>query len=93
VIITDVNDYWHVKNGKCTACDRPLAVPYMVWMCANIDVFVCAVCCRVDGGNIAREMRGAATGRELQRMGFFEGAKQAAVSGGLLYTTGTNEKQ
>jgi hypothetical protein len=92
MIIADVNDYWHVKNGRCTACDGPLAVPYMVWMCANIDVFICAPCCQVHKGDLARDLQGVATARELRRMGFFEGAKRAAVSGGFLMS-GTDNKQ
>ena len=93
MIITDVNNYWHVKNGRCTVCDEPLTMPYVVWMWANVDIFVCSVCCKVDGPTMGHDMRRVATARELQRMGFLEGARRAVVSGGFLIKETTTTEQ
>jgi len=93
MIVTDPSNYFHVKNGRCTSCDDPLTIPYVVWVWANTDVFVCAPCCQVMGRDLARDMQGAATGRELQRMGFLEGAKRGAVSGGFLIKEATTTEQ
>jgi hypothetical protein len=39
------------------------------------------------------DMKRIVAAREVERLGFHQAAKQAAVSGGLLYTIGTDNKQ
>src|SRR5262249_24128393 len=45
------------------------------------------------GRGFSADLRQMATAKEVRRLGFHHAARGAAVSGGLLYTTGTGDKQ
>jgi hypothetical protein len=83
------------KGNACTFCDKPLTIPYMSWLCSSETIktlFICGQCCEWIARGFSLDLRNAATALKLKRMGFHEGMKKAAISGGFLYTSGANDK-
>jgi hypothetical protein len=55
--------------------------------------FICSECCDNMCRGFSVDMNQIATAKKVERLGFCRASKQAAVSGGFLYTTGTGNKQ
>ena len=85
--------YTAEPKDRCTMCDDHLTLPYMAWRASHRMLFICGQCCEWIKHGFTSDLQGVVTARALFRMGFREGAQRAAVSGGLLYTTGTDNKQ
>jgi hypothetical protein len=105
MIVWDANDAWApcVKHGKCIMCRGRLSFPFVYWQArtqnrnGNIrddgGRFICGECCDDMCRGFSIDMKQIATAKKVERLGFTYAAKGAAVSGGLLYTTGTGNKQ
>lgn len=91
------------KKRKCSFCYTRVRFPFVVWDRSSreeidgwyegITTFICSECCVEMNHGLAADMRGIKTARDAERMGFGRAARRAAVSGGLLYTTGAGNKQ
>jgi hypothetical protein len=55
--------------------------------------FICGECCVDMCRGLSLDMKRIETAKKVERMGFHRAARQAAVGGGFLYTTGTDNKQ
>jgi hypothetical protein len=103
MIIWDEKDPWGPRRGdKCALCRGPLRVPLVVWHAhENGDPdeydgyarFFCGECCADICSGFSYDLRQITTAKKVERLGFRRAGKQAAVSGGFLYTTGTSNKQ
>jgi hypothetical protein len=105
MIVWDANDVWAPceKHGECVMCRGPLRFPFVLWHArtqnqnGNYDDdgtrFICDKCCDSMCRGFSIDMKQIATAKEVERLGFHRAGRQAAVSGGFLYTTGTGNKQ
>jgi hypothetical protein len=101
MIIWDENDPWGPRSkDRCVMCEGRLRPPLVMWdpLSRSDDHdgslrFFCSECCVGMCGGLSLDMRRIATAKEVGRLGFHRAGKQAAVSGGFLYTTGTGNKQ
>jgi len=54
--------------------------------------FICGECCDDMCRGFSSDMKQIATAKKVERLGFRDASKRAAVSGSLLYTTETNKQ-
>jgi len=83
-------------DERCRVCGCKPTIPYMTWTCAGEDIaelVICGQCCESIAHGFSADLRRTKTARAIYRMGFREGMRRVSVSGGLLYTDGTKEKQ
>jgi len=105
MVIWDASDIWAVclKHNSCSLCGGRLRLPFVIWMGSSrkegdegygeATSFLCSECCVDMCHGLSIDMKQIVTARKVGQLGFHQAAKQAAVSGGLLYTTGTDNKQ
>ena len=103
MIIWDEKDPWGPgRDDKCVLCRGQLQVPLVVWHPSprgdddEYDTyarFFCGECCAEICGGFSRDLKQISTAKKVEHLGFRRASKQAAVSGGFLYTAGTNNKQ
>jgi hypothetical protein len=105
MIVWDANDSWApcVKHCKCLVCRGRLSFPFVYWQARTQNKngnivddggrFICGECCDDMCRGFSFDMRQIKNAKEVERLGFDRAGKQAAVSGGFLYTTGTTNKQ
>ena len=93
-----------MRHTKCTLCRGRLRLPFAVWIQSareecpdgwmeDATAFICSECCTEMCRGFSIDMKHIVTAKEVGRLGFHCAARRAAVSGGFLYTTGTNNKQ
>jgi hypothetical protein len=98
IVMEDGEFYSARKSDRCCHCGKSLTFPYMAWDGWQTGdeysrIYICGQCCEWIARGFSADLRNIVKVRALQRMGFYEGSKQAAVSGGFLYTDGTSDKQ
>jgi hypothetical protein len=106
VVIWDESDPWAacVCHTKCTLCRGRLRLPFAMWIGSSREedpdgwiedatTFICSECCTDMCRGLSIDMKQIVTAKEVGRLGFHRAARRAAVSGGFLYTTGTDNKQ
>jgi hypothetical protein len=91
------------KGDRCVFCRGPLHPPLVMWhapYCGDDDAaepryekFICSECCIDMRRGLSLDLKRMGTAKAVERLGFDRAARRAAVSGGLLYTMGTNNKQ
>jgi hypothetical protein len=99
MIVMGKGEFYCAGDGdKCCKCGRVLAFPYMAWdgwdQTPNeySRIFICGQCCEWIAHGFCADLQNIVKVRALQRMGFYEGSKRAAVSGGFLYRTETSKQ-
>jgi hypothetical protein len=104
MIVWDASDCWApcVKHGRCVICRGRLRFPFVLWHAFAPDRydnpeddgtrFICDECCDSMCRGFSIDMKQIATAKKVEQLGFRVG-RQAAVSGGFLYTTGMGNKQ
>jgi hypothetical protein len=85
-------------------CHGRLRPPLIVWQTSSrgeggedddykFEKFICNECCIWMCHGLSLDMKRIVTAKDVERLGFHRAGRQAAVSGGFLYTTGTGNKQ
>jgi hypothetical protein len=101
MIIWDEKEPWRPgSKDKCVMCEGQLQPPLVMWdplhnsdeHDGNVRYF-CGECCEQMRREFSNDMKQIATAKKVERLGFHRAGRQAAVSGGFLYTTGTDNKQ
>jgi hypothetical protein len=96
MIVWDESDGWApcVRHGTCAMCEGRLRFPFVVWWVFKFDPanpdkdctrFICDSCCDSMCRGFSIDMRQISTAKKVERMGFRQAGRQAAVSGGFLY--------
>jgi hypothetical protein len=105
MIVWDREDPWGPnKRDVCVMCHGQLHPPLIVWHTAfdgegdegdnyQFGKFICNKCSVWMCHGLSLDMKQIVTAKKVGRLGFHRAGKRAAVSGGFLYTTGTNNKQ
>jgi hypothetical protein len=94
MIIWDETDPWGPKkDDRCKMCCGRLRLPVVMWDLDFRTTYFCSECCAQMGRGFSSDLRQMATAKEVRRLGFHHAARRAAVSGGFLYTTGTDNEQ
>jgi hypothetical protein len=104
MIIWNEKDPWGPgRDDKCTLCRGQLRPPLVVWHPSdrsnsdeyydNFARFFCGECCAEICGGFSLDLKQISTAKKVERLGFRRAGKQAAISGGFLYTTGSGNKQ
>jgi hypothetical protein len=102
MIVWDKENPWGPNaKDRCAICLGQLHLPVVVWNTGYVDnegysvpheAFICNKCCRDMCRGFSLDMKQIVTAKEVERLGFHHAAKQAAVSGGFLYTTKSNKQ-
>jgi len=93
------------KHHRCVMCCGRLRPPLVLWSPSFRgddnderepfdEKFICGECCLEMSRGLSIDLKRVETAKKVEHMDFHRtAAKRAAVSGGFLYTTGTNNKQ
>ena len=99
MIIWDEKEPWTPSSrDRCVMCKGRLQPPLVMWdplhTSDDHDVrYFCGECCEQMCRGLSSDMKQITTAKKVERLGFPRVGRQAAVSGGFLYTTGTGNKQ
>jgi hypothetical protein len=101
IIWDDREPYGPRRGDTCMFCYGPLRPPLVMWHASDYrdieepryERFICNECCVDMCHGLSADLRRMKTAKAIERMGFGHAAQRAVTSGGLLYATGTDNKQ